>query len=126
MIGVVTVALGRVPEWIICTGLSNRMLAGRMSMPARLCFVAPVNEPGSVAVVSGDRRRDAAQPTFFCFFSFSRYCTLERRVNVLLGTPEFLLNSPSVGPLTRICPLKLHPDVQTHRRCAKTHFRTPT
>lgn len=51
MVGVVTVALGRVPEWIICVGLSNRMLAGRMSMPAWLHFVAPLNEPGSVAVV---------------------------------------------------------------------------
>lgn len=71
MVGVVIVALGRVPEWIICAGLSNRMLAGRMSMPARLHFVAPLNEPGSVAVVSGDRRRDAAQQTFFFFFSFS-------------------------------------------------------
>lgn len=69
MVGVVIVALGRVPEWIICAGLSNRMLAGRMSMPTRLHFVAPHNKPGSVAVVSGDRR-DAAQQTFFFFFFF--------------------------------------------------------
>lgn len=59
MAGVVIVAPGRLPEWIICAGLSNRMPVGRMSMPAHLHFVAPLNEPGSVAVVSGDRRDDA-------------------------------------------------------------------
>lgn len=29
------------------------------------------------------------------------------------GTPEFLLNPPSVRPLIRVRSLKLHPDVQT-------------
>lgn len=113
MVGVVIVALGRAPEWIICTGLSNRMLAGRMSMPGCILLHLLTNQEVLPWLAeTGGGMLLSKHPSSSVFAVNARWSEgLMRCWDT--ATPEFLLNPPSVRPLIRIRSLKLHPDVQT-------------